>query len=116
MQASLLTEDAGFDALFFARADYQDVALRRRAHASEMVWRPCGGGGSAGVFTGTFPNHYGPPAGFNFEWGQHDLPIQARPPVLAKLRKQAACVRIAGCSSCCTTSAPPRGATEASNV
>ena len=38
-QAALLSAEAGFDALFFARADYQDVALRGRNSASEFVWR-----------------------------------------------------------------------------
>jgi Glycosyl hydrolases family 38 N-terminal domain len=98
VQASLLTEAAGFDALFFARADYQDLALRQHAHASEMIWRPRGGGGSAGVFTGTFPNHYGPPPGFNFEWGQHDLPIQER-----------VCLRCLRCTAAASTSLHVRG-------
>lgn len=78
LQASLLTAEAGFDAVFFARADYQDVEARRAARASEVVWDPARarGGGSGGAFCGAFPEHYGPPRGFNFDWGQDDPPIQ----------------------------------------
>jgi Glycosyl hydrolases family 38 N-terminal domain len=80
LQASLMTGDAGFDALFFARTDYQDMALRRDSQSSEVVWQP--DAGSDGVFTGTFPHHYGPPpGGFNYEWGETywaGEPIQVR--------------------------------------
>jgi hypothetical protein len=78
MQASLLTGQAGFDAVFFARADYQDVRLRQQAGQSELIWGPARSlaGAELDVFCGTFPNHYGPPAGFNFDWGQDDPVIQ----------------------------------------
>ena len=79
-QASLLTAGAGLDAVFFARADYQGVALRRESRNSELIWSPSsalpGGADGDGVFCGTFPNHYGPPRGFNFGWGQDDPPVQ----------------------------------------
>ena len=80
MQASLLAAASGFDALFFARVDYRDAALRRAIGASELVWAPARPffGADGDVFSGTFPNHYGPPAGFNFEWGQTDPPVQVR--------------------------------------
>jgi alpha-mannosidase len=80
MQASLLTGQAGFDAVFFARADYQDVQLRLGARKSELVWGPARSwaGAELDVFCGTFPNHYGPPPGFNFDWGQDDPVIQVR--------------------------------------
>jgi alpha-mannosidase len=77
-QASLLTSQAGYSAVFFARSDYDELERRRRAGSLEAVWRPSADvyGSSADTFLGTFPNHYGPPAGFNFEWGSDDPPIQ----------------------------------------
>lgn len=81
-QASLLSAVVGFDAVFFARADYADLALRKAAHQADFLWRPSSAtfGDTADVFTGNFPNHYGPPSGFNFDWGQHDPPIIVCPP------------------------------------
>jgi alpha-mannosidase len=37
-QASLLTSRAGFDALYFGRIDYQDLALRQETSECEGVW------------------------------------------------------------------------------
>ena len=78
MQASLLTAKAGYSAVFFARSDYDDMARRKGAQSMEAVWRASAAlyGDTADVFVGNFPNHYGPPAGFNFEWGSSDPPIQ----------------------------------------
>jgi hypothetical protein len=78
LQASLLTASAGMDAVFFARADYQDTGLRRASRNLEVVWAPewPSSGAEAGVFAGTLPDHYGPPQGFNYDWGQNDTPIQ----------------------------------------
>ena len=80
MQASLLSSQSGFDAVFFARTHFKDGELRRAAAASEVVWAPGRHlfGEDSDVFAGTFPNHYGPPQGFNFDWGQRDPPIQVR--------------------------------------
>ncbi|KAF6264318.1 hypothetical protein COO60DRAFT_1634484 [Scenedesmus sp. NREL 46B-D3] len=56
-QAALLSAAAGYEALFFGRADYQDMKLRQ-------------------VFSHNYPSgNYGPPGGFNFDWGQLDPPI-----------------------------------------
>ena len=80
MQASLLTAEAGFSAVFFARSDYDDMARRKASGSMEATWRPSDAvyGASADTFVGNFPNHYGPPAGFNYEWGSTDPPIQVR--------------------------------------
>lgn len=88
IQASLLTARAGFDGVFFARADYDDLARRKGAAEAEAVWRaaPATYGAAADVFLGNFPNHYGPPHGFNFEWGSTDPPIQVQPPPPARIR------------------------------
>lgn len=81
VQASLLTARAGFDAVFFARADYDDLARRKAAGQAEAIWRaaPATYGTAGDVFVGNFPNHYGPPHGFNFEWGSVDPPVQVCP-------------------------------------
>ena len=52
-QAALLSAEAGFDALYFARIDYQDRDTRRRDGKMEMIWRGSPSlGKSADVFTG----------------------------------------------------------------
>ncbi|KAL4419672.1 hypothetical protein ABPG75_006770 [Micractinium tetrahymenae] len=77
-QADLLSAQVGFDALFFGRADYQDMEHRRDLQAMEMVWRGSGSLLDATVFTGNFPSgNYGPPPGFAYEWA--DPPIMDDP-------------------------------------
>lgn len=84
-QASLLSAEAGFDALFFGRTDYQDRARRSAAKELEMVWRGSGSlGSSAEVFTGAFSSgNYGPPEGFDWGGGCSylgcDEPVQDNP-------------------------------------
>lgn len=69
-QAGLLSAHVGFDALFFGRADYQDMAHRKNLTAMEMVWQGSNSLEDATVFTGNFiSGNYGPPEGFGFEWG-----------------------------------------------
>lgn len=73
--ASLLTFDAGFDALFFGRSDYQDLARRAARGELETVWRAdgAGRGRSGDVLAGAFASgNYGPPPGFNWDWAQGD--------------------------------------------
>ena len=76
-QASLLTGAAGYDAIFFGRADYQDMAARTPARRLEHVWRgEASYGPAADVFTSNFKSgNYGPLPGFNFDWGQPDDPV-----------------------------------------
>ncbi|KAL6770979.1 hypothetical protein ACKKBF_B33465 [Auxenochlorella protothecoides x Auxenochlorella symbiontica] len=71
-QASLMSAEAGFDALFIARADHQDMDVRRAKKELEFIWAPNGtvGGDEDGIFTVNFASgQYGPPEGFGFEWG-----------------------------------------------
>jgi hypothetical protein len=55
----------------------QDIKLRASKQQLEMLWRPSASWGEAGqVFTQNYPSgNYGPPSGFNFDWGQLDPPI-----------------------------------------
>ena len=46
----------GMDALFFGRADYQDMAVRTQSKALELVWRGAASWGAAGdVWTSNYP-------------------------------------------------------------
>lgn len=79
-QAGLLSAHVGFDALFFGRADYQDMEHRRGrdVKAMEVLWRGSGSLQDATVFTGNLPSgNYGPPPGFAYEWA--DPPIMDDP-------------------------------------
>ncbi|KAK1281470.1 hypothetical protein QJS10_CPB22g00482 [Acorus calamus] len=69
VQAYLLSAEVGFDALYFARIDYQDRAKRKDDKTLEVVWRGSKSlGSSADIFTGMFPNgNYEPPKAFYFE-------------------------------------------------
>ncbi|GAQ86088.1 lysosomal alpha-mannosidase [Klebsormidium nitens] len=80
VQASLLTAELGFDGLFFARADYDDVKKRREEKSMEMVWRASKSlGKSAETFAGVMGHHYDTPVGFNFDMWSKDPPIQDDP-------------------------------------
>eukprot|EP01116_Phalansterium_solitarium_P019911 TRINITY_DN5728_c0_g2_i1.p1 TRINITY_DN5728_c0_g2~~TRINITY_DN5728_c0_g2_i1.p1 ORF type:complete len:1012 (-),score=366.51 TRINITY_DN5728_c0_g2_i1:80-3115(-) len=68
----------GFDAFFFARMDYQDLALRNQTKGLELVWRGFKSyGQDADMFTHMIYDGYGTPDGFCFECG--DPPIQDDP-------------------------------------
>ncbi|MQM18748.1 hypothetical protein Taro_051744 [Colocasia esculenta] len=68
VQAYLLSAQVGFDALFFSRIDYQDMAKRKNDKTLEIIWRGSQSlGSSADIFTGVLPNGYEPPRGFYFE-------------------------------------------------
>eukprot|EP00899_Mesostigma_viride_P025314 jgi/Mesvir1/5968/Mv00723-RA.2 len=80
VQASLLSADVGFDALFFGRIDYADIAKRRKERTMEMVWRASKSlGADSQVFAGVLPNGYGAPDGFWYETVSYDPPIQDDP-------------------------------------
>ncbi|KDD73762.1 glycosyl hydrolase, partial [Helicosporidium sp. ATCC 50920] len=71
-QAALLTGEAGYEAIFFGRTDYQELAARRAQGHLEFLWRPHGEGEP--VFAGAFASgNYGPPEGFGFEWGAEPI-------------------------------------------
>ena len=68
---------AGFDAVYFARADFKDVARRVDKRALELVWRgEPSFGNTADLLAGTFlAGNYTAPWGFSFDWLQTDPPI-----------------------------------------
>jgi alpha-mannosidase len=87
IQAGLLGPELGFDAMFFGRADYQDMKKRSKNKELEHLWRGTGSSAScfsssssacsssdstdssSTLFTGNFPSgNYGPPPGFWWEW------------------------------------------------
>ncbi|KAL6552364.1 hypothetical protein OROHE_007728 [Orobanche hederae] len=69
-------EKVGFDALYFARIDYQDRAKRKNEKKLEVVWQGSKSRGSSSqIFTGAFyAGNYEPPTGFYFEVND-DSPI-----------------------------------------
>ncbi|KAL8474413.1 hypothetical protein ACS0TY_031036 [Phlomoides rotata] len=76
VQAYLLGAEVGFDALYFARIDYQDRAKRRDEKKLEVVWQGSKSRGSSSqIFAGAFyEGYYEPPTGFYFEVND-DSPI-----------------------------------------
>ena len=68
---------AGYDAVYFARADFADVDTRAPRRQMELVWRgEPSYGASADLFTGNFiQGNYSTPWGFSFDWLQADPPI-----------------------------------------
>jgi len=76
-QASLFAQ-FGFDGLFFARIDYQDMDLRLKTKNMESVWMGSESlGDQSTLFTGVLYNGYGPPGGFCFDCD--DTPIMDDP-------------------------------------
>lgn len=80
VQAYLLAAEVGFDALFFSRGDYQDIAERRKKKTMEFIWRGSKSlGASAQIFGGAMHHHYDPPEGFRWDIETLDAPIQDDP-------------------------------------
>ncbi len=81
--ASLLSAEAGMDALFFGRIDYQDLELRKREQRAEFVWRASPAlGPDAQVFaglSGSYGGNYGPPPGFDWDVYAQDEPVEDNP-------------------------------------
>ena len=83
-QAALLSADAGMDALFFGRIDYQDLKLRVNESRAEFVWRGSPSLGQdaqvlAGL-TGSYGGNYGAPSGFNWDAvNGNDEPVELNP-------------------------------------
>jgi hypothetical protein len=66
----------GFDGLFFARADYQDITARHNNKTMEMVWKASANlGQQSWLFTGILPRRYSTPATFSFDFIAPDDPI-----------------------------------------
>ncbi|ETW07207.1 hypothetical protein H310_01796 [Aphanomyces invadans] len=74
-QGSLLSSGVGFDALYFARMDYQDYGKRKDEKNLEFLWKPSASRNDS-VFTGMLQDGYGGPGGFYFE---NDAPIKDDP-------------------------------------
>jgi alpha-mannosidase len=77
-QASLLTSRVGFDALYFGRIDYQDLALRQETSECEGVWEPSSNLENSEIFwglTGSYHGNYGAPEGFCFDIACNDEPL-----------------------------------------
>jgi len=77
-QASLLTARAGFDALYFGRIDYQDLAIRQETSECEGLWEPSDNLQDSAVFwglTGSYFGNYGAPEGFCFDIFCNDEPL-----------------------------------------
>ncbi|KAL6494431.1 hypothetical protein OROGR_031231 [Orobanche gracilis] len=75
-QSEDMKKTVGFDALYFARIDYQDRAKRKNEKKLEVVWQGSKSRGSSSqIFTGAFyAGNYEPPPGFYFEVND-DSPI-----------------------------------------
>jgi len=77
-QASLLTSEAGFNALYFGRIDYQDRQQRLEAQECEGVWESSPNLESSSVFwglTGSYTGNYGAPPGYCFDVFCADDPL-----------------------------------------
>ncbi|OQR99199.1 lysosomal alpha-mannosidase [Achlya hypogyna] len=66
-QGSLLSSGVGFDAVYFARIDYQDYHIRINNKDLEFMWQPSASRPHERVFTGVLQHGYSAPDGFNFE-------------------------------------------------
>ena len=79
-QASLFGPAAGFNALFFMRADWQEIALRNNQTTTEMIWAPSptlgmGGATYAGILYG---GYYTVP-GLSSDYWSNDEPVMDDP-------------------------------------
>jgi alpha-mannosidase len=85
-QASLMSAEVGFDALYFGRIDYQDIGKRRDEKRVEGLWRSSNSlKEKAEVFwglTGSNWGNYQPPEGFDFDLTWSDEPIIGASPGL----------------------------------
>jgi hypothetical protein len=61
--------EMGFDALFFARLDYQEKEKRKEDRELEWVWRPYSDslGNQTQIFTHVLYNHYSSPDNLDFD-------------------------------------------------
>ena len=73
-QANIFAE-MGFDALFFARVDYQDKQRRIEGKNMEMLWKPIGSKDNQGLFSAITYFHYSAPPGFCFDDACDEEPI-----------------------------------------
>jgi alpha-mannosidase len=80
-QASLLSYEVGFDALYFQRIDYQDKSIRALNSQLEMLWQasPLTYGTENSVFTGVFPGSYCSNEPFDWDITSGDAPVMDDP-------------------------------------
>lgn len=66
----------GFDALFFARLDYNDKEKRMNEKSMEWVWMPNAEslGTEVNILTHALYHHYSSPSNFNFDVLDNDSP------------------------------------------
>ncbi len=77
-QASLLGSEAGFDAIFFGRIDYQDLQSRHDTKNCEGIWKASENLNDTSIFwglTGSYMGNYGAPRGFCFDVLCDDDPL-----------------------------------------
>lgn len=67
---------AGYSAVYFARADWQEIPQRNANKTTEMFWAPSASqGASTGTLGGILYNGYGPPDGFDMAEWSSDAPV-----------------------------------------
>lgn len=69
-QAVFMTHQAGFDAVYMGRIDYQDLTVRHATQQCEGLWDASTSLRDTTVFwglTGSYSGNYGPPEGFCFD-------------------------------------------------
>lgn len=74
-QSSLLGAEAGFDAIYFGRIDYQDLKQRIDSRNCEGIWDSSPNLNDTEVFwglTGSYDGNYGAPSGYCFDVGCGD--------------------------------------------
>jgi len=66
----------GYDAVYFARIDYQDYARRKKDKELEMIWKASPDLNTE-LFAGAlYGQHYGPPPGMNFDiYAQNNIQV-----------------------------------------
>lgn len=76
-QASLLSAEVGFDALFFGRIDYQDRIERRANKSLEMIWSASASYGPSNYVFASTPKDegYNPPPGLCWDYFCGDEPV-----------------------------------------
>jgi len=76
-----LFAEMGFDALFFARIDWQDRARRQKDKEMEFLWRPFFKhlGKRTEIFTHAFYEYYYAPEGFRFDVREPDEVVVDNP-------------------------------------
>ena len=80
-QASVMSSPlAGYNAVFFMRADWQEIALRQNRTTTEMIWAPSPTMGAAGsTYAGILYGGYCTVGGISMDFFSDDAPIMDDP-------------------------------------